>query len=87
MFIPDPVACTPLLADGDEAAVSALAAAVDDLGLTPLHIAARNGHAEVVRLLLAAGASVDAADKYGRTPLLGSCNQWADVCTHQQYQS
>ena len=32
----------------------------------PLHEAADNGHIEVVKVLLAAGAKVDAADKVSR---------------------
>jgi ankyrin repeat protein len=34
-------------------------------GKSPLHRAAKKGHAEVVGLLLGAGAAVDAADKVG----------------------
>ena len=34
-----------------------------------LHSAAAKGHADVARALLAAGASVDAVDKQGSTPL------------------
>ena len=35
-------------------------------GLTPLHKAASNGHMEVIKALLAAGASKDIADKVSR---------------------
>ena len=35
-------------------------------GQTPLHKAADRGHADVVRLLLEAGANKDAVDKVGR---------------------
>ena len=38
-------------------------------GETPLHQAARNGHAAVVAALIAAGAEVNAADTAGFTPL------------------
>eukprot|EP00435_Cladocopium_sp_Y103_P024129 s4176_g5.t2 len=38
-------------------------------GRSPLHIAANNGRADVVTLLLEAKASVTAKDKYGKTPL------------------
>ncbi|KAI1773221.1 hypothetical protein F4818DRAFT_120986 [Hypoxylon cercidicola] len=38
-------------------------------GLTPLALAARNGHSEVVRILLEKGAEVDALSKSRRTPL------------------
>jgi len=37
--------------------------------LPPLHHAARHGHTAVVKLLLGAGAEVDAVNKYGSTPL------------------
>lgn len=39
-------------------------------GYSPLHMAACNGHADVVSALLAAGASVSARDREGNTPLL-----------------
>ena len=35
-------------------------------GRTPLHCAAKEGHAAVVERFLVAGASVDAVDNYGR---------------------
>ena len=41
----------------------------NDDGWTALHAAAFGGHAEVARLLLDAGAEVNARDDHGRTPL------------------
>lgn len=38
-------------------------------GWTPLHLALRHGHADVVRLLIAAGADLSARTEHGRTPL------------------
>jgi ankyrin repeat protein/beta-lactamase regulating signal transducer with metallopeptidase domain len=38
-------------------------------GCTPLHIASQKGRAEMARLLIAAGAEVNAKDNQGRTPL------------------
>jgi len=52
-----------LIADGEDAA------ATDKALLTPLHMACQQGHLEVARVLLAAGAPVDARDSYGNTPL------------------
>lgn len=40
-----------------------------DRKMTALHVAAMNGHAAIVDLLLANGAEMDAFDNYGRTPL------------------
>ncbi len=42
----------------------------DKHGTTPLHQAAANGSAESVRLLVAAGAEIDAANDFGATPLM-----------------
>ncbi len=42
---------------------------VDTGGLTPLHLCARNYSAESAKLLLGAGALVDAQDLFGNTPL------------------
>ena len=44
-------------------------------GRSALYIASREGHAEVVRLLLRAGASPDVARSDGVTPLLGAAHQ------------
>ena len=43
----------------------------DDLAETPLHMAARNGHITILRMLLAAGADVNrhCVDRIGETPL------------------
>ena len=38
-------------------------------GLMPLHVACAMGHSRIVRLLLAYGADVDAADELGQTAL------------------
>ncbi len=45
--------------------------------MTPLHYAALNGHTEVAKVLLAAGASVNATDEWNRTPL-----HWAGYNGH-----
>ncbi|KAG2485469.1 hypothetical protein HYH03_015845 [Edaphochlamys debaryana] len=44
--------------------------AVDEEGRTALIFASRDGHLEVVKALLAAGARVEAADEDGSTPLM-----------------
>jgi ankyrin repeat protein len=41
---------------------------------TPLHYAALQGNREVVSLLIAAGADVNARCKWGWTPLMRACN-------------
>ncbi|MDH5740819.1 MAG: ankyrin repeat domain-containing protein [Nitrospira sp.] len=43
--------------------------APDDNGWTPLHFAAQSNAADTTELLLNAGASVDARDAHGNTPL------------------
>jgi len=43
--------------------------ATDNLGDTPLHIAARNGRGEIARALIESGAEVNPRNKAGLTPL------------------
>ncbi len=52
-----------LLAEGEDVAAS------DNAQLTPLHMACQQGHVEVARVLVEAGAPIDARDSYGNTPL------------------
>ena len=41
----------------------------DDDGFSPLHCAADRSHADATALLIEAGASIDARDRWGNTPL------------------
>ncbi len=41
----------------------------DEMGWTPLHAGVQNGHADIVRFLIAQGADVNARGNKGRTPL------------------
>lgn len=50
---------------------------VDEGGESPLHVAATYHEIAVMRLLLRAGADVNARDNYGNTPL-HDCARWAD---------
>ena len=51
----------------------------DDDGITALHRAAMAGNAEAVRMLIAHGASVDAADgMFSATPLLWASHAWSN---------
>ncbi|EOD14056.1 hypothetical protein EMIHUDRAFT_356702, partial [Emiliania huxleyi CCMP1516] len=43
-------------------------------GATPLIMASQQGHLEIARLLLEAGAAIDQADEQGSTPLLAACH-------------
>ena len=43
----------------------------DANGWTPLHLAAQGQHADVAEALIRAGAPIDAADAYGKTPAFG----------------
>ncbi len=45
------------------------------LGFTPLHLAARAGHKDIVELQLARGAPLEARDQEGRTPLATAAAQ------------
>ena len=41
--------------------------------LTALHMAAYNGHSEIVKLLIQHGATIDCRDAEGKTPLIHAC--------------
>ena len=43
--------------------------AKDEMGETPLHLAAQFGRKEIAELLIAEGADVNAKGDFGRTPL------------------
>ncbi len=60
--------------DGSDAR-SRLLSATDINELTPLHIAARYGHFDIVSALLAAGANFDAVDYQGITPLCNAAEE------------
>ena len=51
----------------------------DNEGKTALHVASLEGHSEAVKLLLEAGAEVDAEDDNGQTPL-----SWAAENGHSE---
>ena len=81
----DPFALHAAAQQGDAALVQELLgkglapSTFDDLGMTPLHYAAQEGHLPVIDLLLRAGADVDAHDerRIGNTPLgevAGNCS-------------
>lgn len=62
-------------AKGDVQAVKAdiraglSATAADKDGFTAIHVAAQNGHADVVATLIQSGADVNAVDRHGNGPL------------------
>ena len=67
-------ALTRVIELGSARAVKALIANGADVnevakGGTPLHLAAKNRHPEVVKVLVASDADIDAKDNTGRTPL------------------
>jgi ankyrin repeat protein len=88
---PDLIGYTPLLEaarDGKlELATLLLAhkanishrSADNGLGLTALHLATAGGHQELVKLLVARGAAIDARDIELATPLLWATNQHPDI--------
>lgn len=49
--------------------LGALPSSVDDCGSTAPHIAAFEGHADLVRLLIAPGANASVEDAWGQTPM------------------
>ncbi|KIP97652.1 hypothetical protein RU07_23930 [Agrobacterium tumefaciens] len=49
--------------------------AADQYGFTTLHVAAQNGHLDIVRRLIAAHAEVNAVDRHGKGPLWTASRQ------------
>jgi ankyrin repeat protein len=68
-------------ADGNDEALDAelrradSPSAADKDGFTTLHVAAQNGHLEVVRRLVAARADLNAVDRHGNGPLWTASRQ------------
>ena len=61
------------------------ATAADKDGFTALHVATQRGHAEIVSLLLNAGADPNATDRYGNGPLWTACYEGGkDIATPEQ---
>ena len=52
-------------------------------GITALHLASYEGHADICKLLLEAGARVDERDNEGRSALLFAVQEGQQVCSHQ----
>ena len=51
----------------------------DDLGFTALHAAVENHHYDMIKLLLEAGANVNAVDNFGNTPLQRASHQKTEI--------
>ena len=49
-------------------------------GLTPMHRACQNGHADAVSALLKAGADKNLGDQFGDTPLHRACYDGNPAC-------
>ena len=59
--------------------------AADKDGYSSLHVAAQNGHLEMVSLLIEAGADPNALDRHGNGPLWTACYEgWKDIATPAQ---
>ena len=50
--------------------------------MSPLYVASGNGHLNVVRALLSAGAEVDGQDHSGHSPLYTACQGGHAVVAH-----
>jgi ankyrin repeat protein len=62
---------------------------VDNSGMNILHYAAAHGSADIVKLLLDRGMTIDAQDKIGRTPVIvasvfGNCAKSQDISEFQE---
>ena len=54
-------------------------------GITALHLASYEGHADICKLLLEAGARVDERDNEGRSALLFAVQEGQQVCFYISY--
>lgn len=50
-------------------------------GALPVHIVARRGHNELMKLLIRYGASIDVEDGEGKTPLILACQVYTHTHT------
>eukprot|EP01114_Cavostelium_apophysatum_P010027 TRINITY_DN2340_c0_g1_i2.p1 TRINITY_DN2340_c0_g1~~TRINITY_DN2340_c0_g1_i2.p1 ORF type:complete len:294 (+),score=38.84 TRINITY_DN2340_c0_g1_i2:209-1090(+) len=60
-----------------------LALTMNDVGVTPLHLAAGTGRIDIINLLIEQGASVDAANFSGQTPLFYAAMQQKYDAVHR----
>ena len=60
---------------------ASLVTTANTAGLLPVHIVAKRGHNELMKLLIKYGADIDIADDEGRTPLILAC-QVRVYCCH-----
>ncbi len=62
-----------LIVNMDDDSDFSINASLSDDGCTALHLAAKEGSAKMIELLLSYGALLDVQDKYGMTPLYVAC--------------
>ena len=74
-----------LLSSSDDA--GKISAGFDDVGNSCLHLAAKEGNVSCLRVLLSFGATANAQNDVGLTPLLVAWSSWADVPTESLLRS